>query len=388
MYFGSQTGVFRIFPGRPSNNCTPYGEYSEYDPRSRPWYVAASSGTKNVMLVVDTSKYMTGNPLKLLKVATNRIINTLAYGDRVAIVAFNDTVYTIADPSSDQGYVMYDATASNKNMILQEVEQLSAGGESNPIDAFNATFEIVQNSMKEGFSGTSCNTAILFFTGGVIGAYVGLNESAVKQFVSPRLAELSKIGTKRVFLFTYSLKSDTGTQKLLKELACATEYGVWSKIDDEDEIVESLNSYYQLFAFGLGKKKVKAWVEPYSYSTGGVLGTTVSIPVYDDFHEPAIFLGVIGIDFPLRAIDKASDNKTSIEILADAVGAGTCPEVNLTVCLLESYRRRYGGASCNTSCTENDIVDVEATGCSSDEKFPTHLWANQNSSGKSYVVSG
>jgi hypothetical protein len=171
------------------------------------------------------------------------------------------------------------------------------------------------------------------------------------------------------------------------ELACSSENGVWSKIDNNDEIVDSLNSYYQLFALGLGKENVKAWVEPYIYLTGGVLGTTVSRPVYDNSRDPAILIGVIGIDLPLGAIGKASDNKTSSEILADAVGAGTCPEVNLTVCLLESYRRLNGGATCNASCSENDLVDVKAANCSFLEKFPTNLWSNINSSGKLYVVS-
>jgi Mg-chelatase subunit ChlD len=387
MFFGSQTGVFRIFPGRPSKLCSPFSEYSAYDPRRRPWYVAASSGPKNIILVVDTSASMRGDRLKLLQEATIRIIETLAYGDRVAIVAFNDTAHVIADQNSDQSFVMFEATASNKNRTLQEVKHLSAGGNTNFIDALNVTFQIVQNTIEGEFIGTACNTAILFFTDGVMNRPDGITESTVKKFVSSRLTELSKNGTNRIFFFTYSLSSETGAQKLPMELACSSENGVWSKIDNNDEIVDSLNSYYQLFALGLGKENIMAWVEPYIYSTGGVLGTTVSRPVYDNSRDPAILIGVIGIDLPLGAIGKASDNKTSSEILADAVGAGTCPEVNLTVCLLESYRRLNGGATCNASCSENDLVDVKAANCSFLEKFPTNLWSNINSSGKLYVVS-
>ena len=258
---------------------------------------------------------------------------------------------------------------------------------TNFIDALNTTFQIVQNTIEGEFIGTACNTAILFFTDGVMNRPVGITESTVKEFVSSRLGELAKNGTNRIFFFTYSLSSEIGAQRLPMALACSSENGVWSKIDNNDEIVDSLNSYYQLFALGLGKENVKAWVEPYIYSTGGVLGTTVSIPVYDNSRNPAILIGVIGIDLPLGAIGKASDNKTSSEILADAVGAGTCPEVNLTVCLLESYRRLNGGTTCNASCSENDLVDVKAANCSFLEKFPTNLWSNLNSSGKLYVVS-
>ena len=47
--------VFRIFPGSPGN--CPNG-VNNYDPRVRPWYVAASSGPKDVILVLDVSGSM------------------------------------------------------------------------------------------------------------------------------------------------------------------------------------------------------------------------------------------------------------------------------------------------------------------------------------------
>ena len=56
MYYGSDDGVFRMFPGTPSK-CD-FGMF-DYDPRIRPWYVGASSGPKDVVLVLDTSGSMT-----------------------------------------------------------------------------------------------------------------------------------------------------------------------------------------------------------------------------------------------------------------------------------------------------------------------------------------
>ena len=52
MYFGSRNGAFRIYPARQSEVC------GIYDPRLRPWYVAASSGPKNVIMILDTSGSM------------------------------------------------------------------------------------------------------------------------------------------------------------------------------------------------------------------------------------------------------------------------------------------------------------------------------------------
>ena len=384
MFFGSHTGILRIFPGRPSDECSPYSSSSvSYDPRRRPWYNAASSGPKNIILVVDTSASMDDDSLKLLKRALNRTIESLAYGDRLSIVAFNDTVHVFADQKSDGSYVMYKADSNHTNMALEEIKRLSAGGNSNLTDAFTTAFQIVQNTIDGESTGAASNTAILFFTDGNIG---DVNETAVKQLISSRLTDLAKIATKNIYFFTYSLSTETGFDSLPKALACAWEYGIWSKIDD-DNIVESMDSYYQLFALGLDKEYTKSWVEPYFYSTGGVLGTTVSIPVYDKTSEPAIFIGVIGIDFPLTAFYKTSDNKTTDEVIMNAVKAGPSPDVNLTKCRFESYRREYGNATCSASCSDDDFVHVKPKRCSLVENFPTNLWANENVSGTSYAVS-
>lgn len=51
-YFGSTAGIVRIYPGREwSTNFA--GFYNDYDPRVRPWYIAATSGPKDVVIVLD-----------------------------------------------------------------------------------------------------------------------------------------------------------------------------------------------------------------------------------------------------------------------------------------------------------------------------------------------
>ena len=61
--------VFRMYPGSPGT--CPNGR-NNYDPRVRPWYVAASSGPKDVILVLDTSASMDNNGRL---VSTNKIDN-------------------------------------------------------------------------------------------------------------------------------------------------------------------------------------------------------------------------------------------------------------------------------------------------------------------------
>ena len=56
-YFGSSRGFIRVFPGRPWERNV-IGFRVDYDPRFRPWFTAATSGPKDVVIVVDASRSM------------------------------------------------------------------------------------------------------------------------------------------------------------------------------------------------------------------------------------------------------------------------------------------------------------------------------------------
>ena len=51
-YFGSTAGLVRVFPGREWDTNFA-GFYNDYDPRLRPWYIAATSGPKDVIIILD-----------------------------------------------------------------------------------------------------------------------------------------------------------------------------------------------------------------------------------------------------------------------------------------------------------------------------------------------
>ena len=62
-YFGNIYGSLREYPSVGVD-----GICSDYDPRVRPWYLRATTGPKNVILLVDVSETMiVGNKLNILK---------------------------------------------------------------------------------------------------------------------------------------------------------------------------------------------------------------------------------------------------------------------------------------------------------------------------------
>lgn len=384
-YFGSSTGAFRIWPARHSDQC------GVFDPRVRPWYVAASSGPKNVIMVLDTSGSMKGIRMDLLKEAASRVVSTLTVGDRVAIIPFSGAPSQITDENG----LMFVATDENKAHLLRTIDRLEAKGATNFYDALKLAFDVFDASAAEEFT-VNCNSAILFLTDGEMTNPEGITEQDVLDLVSNRLERSSNLLSKPILLFTYSVSELQNVHALPSKIACSTEYGVWSKVTTDADIVDSLSSYYKLFALGLGSDENEdfvAWVEPYQYSSGGILGTSVSVPVYDRSKSPPLFLGVVAVDVSLAALDNALGvtgelgSQESIERIALAAVA-RCPVLSLEPCEMESFRRQGAAgdeALCLNNCTEADFVQVEAEQCATVSDYPTEVFVNPTLSGVSFA---
>jgi hypothetical protein len=94
-----------------------------------------------------------------------------------------------------------------------------------------------------------CNTAILFLTDGQMTDPPELTESDVLDYISLGLEDLEEKLQHPIHLFTYSISENDDVHSFPKQLACsATSHGVWSKIIDDRNVVESLSSYYKLFS--------------------------------------------------------------------------------------------------------------------------------------------
>ncbi len=382
-YFGTREGAFRILPGFPSEGC------GTYDNTGRPWYVAGSSGPKNIVLVLDISSSMNPTRLGLMKQAAIRVIETLTTSDRVAIVFFNAATTVVAN----QG-LLYEATDAIKQMFIERIENIRVDRGTNMLDGLGAAFDILDNSFTNG-TAVSCNSGILFFTDGVMTEPDGIVPDDVKTMVQNRISQTTAATGKPVLLFTYSIADESENQNVHafpSELACSTEFGIWSKIESDEEIVEALASYYLLFASGLGNEdnqNFTAWVEPYIFRTGNILGTTVSAPVYDRTKSPPLFIGVVAIDIILEALRIAledEDVEEAIRLLA-LRSVGTCPAFRISPCELDSYRFASGGSESQcllNDCSFDDLGQTIANQCTDSSLYPTNLNANNDVEGRTF----
>jgi hypothetical protein len=149
-------------------------------------------------------------------------------------------------------------------------------GQTDIYTAFETAFDAIYNTLEKNETSYG-PIAILFLSDDQNSEtadterILGLIDYRTQQFASRPVS-------RKVTIFTYSLGEDSD-HDLLKNISCNTG-GIWTSVKNEDLVAE-MSSYYKLFALGLDRKGVATWVEPYTFFSRGVLGTTVSVPVYD-----------------------------------------------------------------------------------------------------------
>jgi len=285
-YFGAHNGLFRKTPAHHQEVC------GEYDPRKRPWYVAASSGPKDVILVIDTSGSMENNGrLSLAKEAATTVIETLTVADRVAIVPFSHEANFLGGP----GETLLRATKDNKDRLVSEIENLYAEGSTNFGDGLFRAFLALENTIQQEVT-SGCNAAILFLTGkqgwGHPCCQLPLNHDFLSQdgestagmahdeivdMVKKYRTRLKDNHGKKTTVFTYSLGFEAD-HTTTKAIACNTG-GLWTSIDDGGDLLTAMTGYYKLFSLGLGDDSNMDFVsvvEPYEDFTTGKRMTTFS----------------------------------------------------------------------------------------------------------------
>lgn len=380
-YYGNDNGVFRISPSSPED--CPTGE-SNYDPRVRPWYVAASSGPKDVIIVLDVSGSMSQyGRLSLMKEAAIRVVNTLGASDYVSVIQFESNARHVTGGGYGQAQQLQRATDENKKNIVSQIKGLEANGGTNFYQAFDLAFrDFIESDAAEKSSG--CNKAILFLTDGEMQD----DKTNLMNMISSYLGEYVLSNRKKPILFTYTLGSGADLT-VPKEIACQHD-GIWSNVSDGDDLATSMGAYYKYFAYGLSGEDnadFVAWVSPYTYSTTGELGTTASAPVYDRSVDPPVLAGVVGLDFSFAAMERALGEEGSAgkEIVIEKIverSVARCPNLQLTTCQLESLREYGTGGSQCFSDSGCEIQTLQSPLCQS--PYPTNLWINKYNRYRTY----
>mmetsp|Transcript_26950 Transcript_26950/g.55003 ORF Transcript_26950/g.55003 Transcript_26950/m.55003 type:complete len:696 (-) Transcript_26950:109-2196(-) len=413
MYYGSGSGMFRIHPARHSREC------GAYDPRERPWYMAAVPSTissltkpRHVVIVMDTSRSMgqlmdnqanSANPvtkLAFMKNVVTSILRGLSNMDSVSVIRFGERVHLVGHPGSVPPYMWQRANPDLIARIVDAVNAVEVTGRSDWIAGFDFAFDLIDNSLRNiaATSRDNCkieNTALLFFTDGIYNLPDGINDQDIIDFVSSRVEQVEGRGEFFVHTFLYSLNNDDVTQ-VAKQISCAVD-GFWKPVVSSMGIANVTNGYQTLFSTPLGTEffyNYTTWSEPYIFASSGEPGYTVSALVYNREVDPPRFMGAVGTDISAEAsrriyggtleeTDQAITEITNENI--DTKFNTTCEDtrINLTYCEIQSIRHLSGGRSAiclppvqkqvqavaqlpgnttgDTNTTDTEVIDIETT---------------------------
>eukprot|EP00930_Biecheleria_cincta_P045442 TRINITY_DN31311_c0_g1_i1.p1 TRINITY_DN31311_c0_g1~~TRINITY_DN31311_c0_g1_i1.p1 ORF type:complete len:804 (-),score=93.04 TRINITY_DN31311_c0_g1_i1:17-2359(-) len=345
MYFGDQLSGSTAW--WPNVDWCP----TDYDPRLRPWYAAASTGPKDVVIVVDVSGSMgMSNRYVLAEKATEALLDTLDWKDYASIILFN---HGIAAEFSSKLVPVDSCTRSRMKAWLKS-QNWKEGG-TNFVTAMNRAFEIISASVAAGET-SMCQKAILFLTDGEA-------EYSTAEFASTR-SFATRYDT---HIFTYAL--GTGANKVAtKQLACENR-GIFYRVPDGADLVHIMAQYYSFFASG--QEVCKSTFTAYTDVVTGAELWPACLPLYDRSSSQSQLLGVTCMDINVIADPSSLKGQAGWSDFTCKMSDMTkqCRPMYLSECHLEKMRQAYSSESvCSYSNIKPTCPCVDPN-CQDDEDF-------------------
>nr|KAI8754030.1 voltage-dependent calcium channel subunit alpha-2/delta-3-like [Biomphalaria glabrata] len=314
-YFGSVTGVTRLFPGREwSTNFA--GFYDDYDPRVRPWYIQATSGPKDVIIILDCSLSMKGEKFSIAKAVAKTVINTLTKQDYVNVICARNSHwnevgkwhYYDTQVLSCQEQRMVQGTNAFRKDLIEKIEKLKAGGTTELEKGFDRAFSLLRSVPRTG-----CQSIIVFATDGkdtdgedvrcgpgyytrsgyVPGPICKYNFTSVYNVAM----EKNKYLLPNARIFSYLIVEDA--EMFPGTLAC-DHNGSLLKLLTGENLITQMSNYFE-FLSAISVSGTTLWTSPYIDSWGLGLMITHAVPVISN--RTGKIIGVVGVDATLDEIE-------------------------------------------------------------------------------------
>ena len=304
-------GVTRTYPAelqlRSEDAC------QGFNVQLRPWFVAAVSGPKNVVLVLDASGSMLfvdfppehvcygkcltyealdmnpdcceshPNRLAIVRPAMSALADGFTGADNVAVVKFASKGETVTP--------LTKGTSDNIKRIKKDITAIEPRGSTGSgtvfKNAFIEAFQVLLQAEDEKQDG--CKSIIVFFTDGI-----NSDGSGYTMYIDYFQSRLRK----HAHIFTYTMSSGADINEPMK-IACANQ-GVWTHINDGDDPALILSNYYR---FAEEVKQTARWSTPYedSFGHGKVLTASQTVTLDGGVYA------VAAIDIELKALWKIAE---------------------------------------------------------------------------------
>eukprot|EP00945_MAST-04E_sp_MAST-4E-sp1_P004715 g4715.t1 len=304
-YFGGQkTGLFAQYPATVKTSC--WCDY--YDPRYRPWYSAAVTGPKDMILVLDVSGSMKEEGrMDIMKKGAIAQLDTMTFLDYIQVVSYSTD-------ASSQGSRLLQGTDENKKKLTEYIKELMPGGQTNGKNGLNLAFHIFEKSAAKS---SGCLRIISFLTDGKM-TNIGIDNFITDGWLDGKQNDMVLAGLTKAHIFTYALGAGAKTEDM-RDLSCRNQ-GWMATINDGDVagIKHAMTRYFEYFAgkIPLNTNSTKLrWSDFYMDSSGQGQMTTVSKPVFITKDGRRVFEGVVGIDVLASDFGEQLDDNEMADML-------------------------------------------------------------------------
>ncbi|KAK7793435.1 hypothetical protein R5R35_010056 [Gryllus longicercus] len=233
-YFAGSSGFLRHYPAMKWN------QYPDlYDCRTRPWYIAAATCSKDVVILMDTTGSMTGMRHSIAKLTVNTILDTLSNNDFVSVLNFSSHATEVVPCFKD---TFVQATLENINTFKAAINALELEGYANFSTVFTQAFKLLEQQRETrgcgDESGTLCNQAIMLVTDSVAGNITEVFE---------KYNRLDNGTTIPVRVFTFLVGKEVTKVMEIMWMACLNR-GFYAHIHSLEEVREQVFKYIPVIA--------------------------------------------------------------------------------------------------------------------------------------------
>lgn len=342
IYAGTVDGTHRMHPvqmvdlgledGDASvNNC------SKYDPRSRPWYVAASTGPKDVVILLEASKltHAHNRGWRLMMQKIEILMGTFTFSDYVNIVVVGADARPLWRASP-----LLRGSIRNLAALRTELEGVERKGVADSNKGFEFAFQLLEGASRGTTSSSGCSRVIIFLTQGLdCSKFKNVTCSLpstggteiLLQNIDVMQEKLEEAVGSKATIFTFSVGRHAH-DSLPRQIACRND-GLWSSLMEQDEAITKLQSYTKFLAAGY-KVRDPVWTNPYEDAFGLGMMTTVAKPFYSSGGPngtESVLLGVVGHDILLKELEVGGlSNEAVVQDLIKE--SRRCAEVQLQGC--------------------------------------------------------
>ncbi|XP_046603816.1 voltage-dependent calcium channel subunit alpha-2/delta-3 isoform X1 [Neodiprion virginianus] len=266
-YFGSSTGILRLYPAIQWR--TEGDKPDLYDCRMRSWFIESATCSKDMVILIDISGSMQGMGYSIAKTTAVEILGTLSNNDFVTIIAYTNETTEVVPCFNG---TLVQATPENIAVFKDGLEKLNTTNPTILSKAFNKAFDLLETfrTSKQCNASNPCTQAIMLLTDGVPGD------------VAEVFAERNRLenGTYMpVRVFTYLLGRDVTKTPEIQSMACSNR-GYYSHVHTLSEVREQVLKYINVIARPLVLQKdihPLSWTHAYADISNPALATWLGL---------------------------------------------------------------------------------------------------------------